>query len=417
MRRLLRRGAPPPAATPAAGAAGSGAPGWRRRLSWRALRSRRALIAEGSAACGALVLALVALPGLLAPPPGPGPAVAAVRASAAAVPASQAPSSAAPAAQAGGVPFRQIILPDVVVIEPNGLSQAQTAQLGKIHGVRKVLAVDGARITANGRPVNVIGVDPQLFRSWTPLRTASDSRLWSALGGREFLASQQLRKRLGLHPGARYQLIGGTTQDLAFGGSGQFGVAGIDLVVSNRASAGLGLIHNVAALISAPGAGMTGLVRQVRAVVGGGGTVTDVRQQQLPTDQIAAGVKPSNYLQLFKASAAEYCPGLSWTVLAAIGQIESGDGANVGPSSAGALGPMQFMPSTWARWGITAFGEPGPPNVMDPYDAVPSAARYLCASGGGSPSGVYSAIYAYNHADWYVREVLALAQQYASQYG
>jgi membrane-bound lytic murein transglycosylase B len=104
-------------------------------------------------------------------------------------------------------------------------------------------------------------------------------------------------------------------------------------------------------------------------------------------------------------------------VLAAIGQIESGDGANSGPSSAGALGPMQFLPSTWQVWGITAFGEPGPPNVMDPYDAVPSAARYLCAAGAGTRAGLARAIFAYNHADWYVAEVLALARQYARVYG
>ena len=82
----------------------------------------------------------------------------------------------------------------------------------------------------------------------------------------------------------------------------------------------------------------------------------------------------------------------------------------MGPSSAGALGPMQFLPSTWAEWGITAFGETGAPNIMDPFDAVPSAARLLCAAGAGSGgAGLRGAIFAYNHATWYVNEVLALA--------
>lgn len=323
----------------------------------------------------------------------------------------------APAARAAGPSFRQIILPDLVVVAPRGLSSAQVASFGKLKGVDSVLAVDGARITTRGYPVNVLGVNPQTFRPWTPLRTASDSRLWTALASRGFLASQGLRQRLRLHPGTHYRLAGATAQELAFGGSGQFGVAGIDVVVSNAVSARLGLIHNVAALISAPGAGMRRLEREVRALAGRDATLTDVRPQQQPVDQAAAGVRPTSYLDLFKQSAAVYCPGLSWTVLAAIGQIESGDGTNVGPSPAGALGPMQFMPSTWARWGITAFGEKGPPNVMDPYDAVPSAARYLCAAGAVQAGGLYGAIYAYNHADWYVREVQALAQQYAAQYG
>jgi membrane-bound lytic murein transglycosylase B len=145
--------------------------------------------------------------------------------------------------------------------------------------------------------------------------------------------------------------------------------------------------------------------------------VVSLRAPQLPVDSPASSGRPASYLTLFRASAARYCPGMSWTVLAAIGQIESGFGTNNGPSSAGALGPMQFLPSTWRVWGITAFGEPGPPDVMDPYDAVPSAARYLCAAGAGTPAGLRRAIFAYNHAAWYVAEVLALARQYAQAYG
>ena len=135
------------------------------------------------------------------------------------------------------------------------------------------------------------------------------------------------------------------------------------------------------------------------------------------TSHVPSG-RPTSYIQLFQESAAQYCPGLPWTVLAAIGQIESGDGANVGPSSAGALGPMQFLPSTWSAWGISWFGRTGAPDIMNPYDAVPSAARMLCADGAsqGTQTGLRAAVFAYNHADWYVNEVLALAAQYAKEY-
>jgi membrane-bound lytic murein transglycosylase B len=78
---------------------------------------------------------------------------------------------------------------------------------------------------------------------------------------------------------------------------------------------------------------------------------------------------------------------------------------------------MQFLPSTWAKWGITAFGEQGPPNIMDPFDAVPAAAGYLCAAGGATAAGLPRAIFAYNHADWYVTEVLGLAKEYQQAYG
>ncbi len=156
---------------------------------------------------------------------------------------------------------------------------------------------------------------------------------------------------------------------------------------------------------------------KVRKVLGPSAKIVSLRQQQLPVVKVARGQLPTTYLQLFQASAAKYCPGLSWTVLAAIGQIESGDGANVGPSTAGALGPMQFLPSTWAVWGINGFGQTGPPDIMNPYDAVPSAARMLCADGAAAGgSALPRAIFDYNHADWYVKEVLGLAAQYARNY-
>ena len=75
---------------------------------------------------------------------------------------------------------------------------------------------------------------------------------------------------------------------------------------------------------------------------------------------------------------------------------------------------MQFLPSTWAEWGITAFGETGPPNIMNPYDAVPSAARLLCAAGAGTPRRACAARSSPTTTPtWYVTEVLALAEEYA----
>jgi len=101
--------------------------------------------------------------------------------------------------------------------------------------------------------------------------------------------------------------------------------------------------------------------------------------------------------------------GVDWAILAAITKIESGLGCNMGPSSAGAIGWTQFLPSTWERWGMDADGD----GKADPYnavDAIFSTARYLRVT--GAPDDYYSAIYAYNHADWYVREVLTLADQF-----
>src|SRR5579859_3421855 len=82
-----------------------------------------------------------------------------------------------------------------------------------------------------------------------------------------------------------------------------------------------------------------------------------------PAASSTAASIPASYLAGFKKAGTEY--NVPWTVLAAIGEVESGDGANDGPSSAGALGPMQFEPSTWQQ-----YGDGG--NIMDPADAIPA---------------------------------------------
>jgi hypothetical protein len=337
------------------------------------------------------------------PAPGAGPRV------------PQGPGSRA-AASRDASSFRQIILPDLLIVAPKGLTSPQIASLRKITGVRNMITFDGAEISADGQQASVIGVNPAQFRSWVPLRTASDQAFWTALSRGGFVASRSARARLHLSAGRTYQLTGGTSQQVAFGASAELGLAGVNLLVNASTSRALGLVHRVAGLISAPGVDLATLTGKVRKVLGPDGRIASVRTEQLPVTPVRPGQVPSTYLALFKASAAQYCPAMSWTVLAAIGQIESADGQNVGPSSAGALGPMQFEPSTWAEWGIDGFGQTGPPDVLNPYDAVPSAARMLCADGaGGGGRALFSAIFAYNHADWYVNEVLALAGEYAAE--
>jgi membrane-bound lytic murein transglycosylase B len=74
---------------------------------------------------------------------------------------------------------------------------------------------------------------------------------------------------------------------------------------------------------------------------------------------------------------------------------------------------MQFLPSTWAAYGVDGDGD-GKADIMNPFDAVPSSAVYLCRFGANrGEKGLYDAIFAYNHADWYVRKVLGVAAQYS----
>jgi cell wall-associated NlpC family hydrolase len=128
---------------------------------------------------------------------------------------------------------------------------------------------------------------------------------------------------------------------------------------------------------------------------------------------------PAPMLTLYE-EAATTCPGLPWTVLAAIGTIESDNGSSMlpgvqsGANVAGAEGPMQFEPATFAE-----YDQPIPPGGADPAspydatDAVFAAARMLCADGGSGGVDLPAAIFAYNHSQTYVDQVLALARSYS----
>jgi cell wall-associated NlpC family hydrolase len=135
----------------------------------------------------------------------------------------------------------------------------------------------------------------------------------------------------------------------------------------------------------------------------------------LPTSSCASSGVPPVLIPIYQRAAAKYGLGPQGpAVLAAINEVETGFGTNMGPSSAGALGWMQFMPASWQEYGLDANGD----GVADPYnpeDAIFAAAGYLAIA--GMPADTYGAIFAYNHADWYVSEVLANAGCYAQEVG
>src|ERR671917_159106 len=114
---------------------------------------------------------------------------------------------------------------------------------------------------------------------------------------------------------------------------------------------------------------------------------------------------PLFLLPIYQAAGIEY--GVRWEVLAAINEIETDYGRNLNVSSAGALGWMQFMPATWKAYGVDANGD-GRKDPYNPVDAIFAAARYLKAA--GADKDLSRAIFAYNHADWYVDSVLMRAR-------
>jgi hypothetical protein len=114
---------------------------------------------------------------------------------------------------------------------------------------------------------------------------------------------------------------------------------------------------------------------------------------------------PPFLLPIYEAAGVQY--GVRWEVLAAINEIETDYGRNLNVSSAGALGWMQFMPGTWKRYGTDA-NRDGRKDPFNPVDAIFAAARYLRAA--GADQDLRRAIFAYNHADWYVESVLMRAR-------
>ena len=119
---------------------------------------------------------------------------------------------------------------------------------------------------------------------------------------------------------------------------------------------------------------------------------------------------PADIKKLYVAAADKY--KIPWTLLAGIGMEETGHGRNKSTSTAGAKGLMQFMPSTWRAIGVDGDGDDRA-DILNPADSAFSAASYLTKSGlsKGRP-GVRRALFAYNHADWYVNDILFYAQSY-----
>ncbi|WP_243708655.1 lytic transglycosylase domain-containing protein [Actinomadura sp. GC306] len=320
-------------------------------------------------------------------------------------------------AQSGQVaPLERVVPPDVLAVGGASISTAKIKRIAKLRQVGDVLAVAGGAVQLQGRQVNAFAVDPSDFRAWTPPGTAKKTELWEALAGGQFVVSPAASEQLQLAKGTRYPVVGRTMPSLTMGGSGTLGLPGIDMLVSQQAGTDMGLIPNVAVLVNAPGADPAKVVKAVTKVLGPGTDVVNLHESKYQ-NQVGggAGGGATSYMDLYK-QAAGTCPGLSWTVLAAIGQVESSHGRDVGPSSAGALGPMQFMPATWKAYGVDGDRD-GKADIMNPYDAIPGAANYLCANGAGKGGKqLYNAIWHYNHAHWYVQKVLGLAKAYAARY-
>jgi hypothetical protein len=315
------------------------------------------------------------------------------------------PPSDAGAPAADVAPLGDLRAPDVLVRATGPIPADLLERLRAVEGVAASALLDAGTVTVGGEPSALIGVDPSQFRAFTPQETAASDPLWQAVARGDLAVTFAVQQQRGLQLGADVPV---DERSGRLGAVAAFGLPAADVVTSRALARELGAVPDAVLLLSAPEVTTAALTTVVEEVAGATLEVEVLRPEEVAPSRLQG--RPDSWRELY-IDSARYCPGLSWTILASIGQIESAHGKNLGPSSAGALGPMQFMPATWAAYGIDGDGD-GVADIMNPFDAVPSAASYLCRHGATrGDQGLYNAIFAYNRADWYVRQVLDLAAQ------
>jgi hypothetical protein len=313
--------------------------------------------------------------------------------------------------------LKKLTPPDVVVTLRHAASARAVSRLKKMTGVHRVVLADRGAVKVHGVRLEALGVPLRTIRGFTPSLTAKSTPLWQSVARGELTVAYANAKGLRRHLGATFPARGpsGTTAPLRVGAFATLGLPGGQALVSLPEAGRLGLARARVALVTAPKVSLDTLRADVHATLGAQATIAVTRPLQVDqslSSTYAQTNVPAYYLALYRRAAVT-CPGLPWTVLAGIGTVETGNGRDVHKSSAGAEGPMQFEPSTWAVYGYDADGD-GKANINDPVDAVFSAARYLCAAGASrGGQSLNDAIFAYNHAWWYVREVVNLANEYA----
>ena len=155
------------------------------------------------------------------------------------------------------------------------------------------------------------------------------------------------------------------------------------------------------------------------STVGADGTLSVLEPLPAPGPERRASLTnqptdiPAAVLALYQEAAAAH--GLPWPLLAGVGMEETNHGRNNRASSAGAQGVMQFMPGTFAAYGIDGNGD-GRATITNDADSIHSAANYLAALGAAhGGDSVRAALFGYNRAIWYVNDVLTYAAHYATQ--
>ena len=221
--------------------------------------------------------------------------------------------------------------------------------------------------------------------------------------------------------GQQYPVTARVRTRVTFGTGALLGISGVGAIVNQTRASQLGLVRNVAVLINAPAADMTTLVAQVTKALGAGSQVIRLVPVTVSTSLPVDKNPPRKRRATWRCSrspprsTARGCPGPCWR---RSGRSRAVTARTWAPRPRVRSAPCSSCRPPGRPGGIDGFGDTGPPNIMSPFDAVPSAARLLCADGAAQGGQALSqAIFDYNHASWYVDEVLTLAGEYAREFG
>ena len=344
-----------------------------------------------------------------APPPG-------VAAPGGSVPKSlQVPGSA-------GAPPRQLFVPDLIAAVPGGITAAQLARIRKLSGVRAVLAVDGGKVTVNGRSADVLGVSPQALRPWTPPVTAAGQRGLVRLSQGKLITTARRGRGCTWSAGKPYPVSAAVRAQVPFGGAARSSVPGADAVVNQARSAQLGLARNFAVLINAPGGEpdhphRPGPVGHRRARRWSTWWLSLVTVGQLPVEHRRPGrACPRATCSCSRSrppSTARGCPGRCWPRSARSRAAT----ARTWPVHRRRPRPDAVPAVHLGGWGIDGVRPARRAGHHEPARrralGRPPAVR---RRRGQQRHGLPQAIFDYNHATWYVNEVLTLAAEYAQNY-
>ena len=308
-----------------------------------------------------------------------------------------APGSA-PSAAARVRPLGRLYLPDLVVSSPRALTLADLAGVQRLPHVQGVTAALTGTVRYAGRSGRAWGVDASSLRAFTPRPTAASDPVWRSLAGGDLVlayAADPPRApggRRAVPPGARVPLTGptGHPQRVRVGALAALGLPDVDVLMSRERAAAAGL-RAAALLISAPGVDPAALQSALTRVLGGPVGMHLLRAER-PAVLGGAGAPaaPATLGALYRAAAGT-CPGLPWTVLAAIGQVETDHGRDTACLRCRApAGRCSSCPRPGATYGVDGNGD-GVADIDNQADAIYSAARYLCANGAGQGAPTWRA--------------------------